>query len=64
MEDFVIYYSTNAKTGEVTETIHYLTDEEKAEYATLISQETLAADPVEKLKQFLATNPDVAAILN
>lgn len=30
--DYVIFYSTNAVTGEVTETKHYLTDEEKAYY--------------------------------
>jgi hypothetical protein len=33
MEDFVIFYSTDAKTGVVTETKHYLTPEEKTEYA-------------------------------
>jgi len=30
--DYVIFYSTDAQTGEVTETKHYLTPEEVAEY--------------------------------
>lgn len=31
MSDFITFLSTNAVTGEVTETVHYLTPEEKAD---------------------------------
>ena len=38
MDDYVIFYSTDANTGEVAETKHYLTESEKAEIKAKIKQ--------------------------
>ena len=55
---------TDATTGE-TKHIPF-TPEEAAEHLARAAAEQAAAtaDPVDKLKEFLAANPDVAAILS
>ena len=50
---------TDAVTGEVT--IVPFTEEEILQYQ---SEAVVEKDPVEKLKEFLLANPDVANILN
>lgn len=51
---------TNAVTGEVT--VIPFTEEEVLAYQA--EAESSEKDPVEKLKEFLLANPDVANILN
>lgn len=59
----VIY---NVETGEQTKVA--FTPEEIAEHEANMEKQAelnaIQADPVEKLKQFLVTNPDVANLLN
>lgn len=54
----------NVITGEITE--HELTAEEIAALPIpeLVTKPDPIVDPVDKLKQFLASNPDVASLLN
>ena len=53
---------TDATTGE-TKRIPFTPEEASAYMGEAAAEQAAAVDPVDKLKAFLAANPDVAAIL-
>jgi hypothetical protein len=54
---------TDATTGETT-SVPFTPEEAAAYMARAAAEQAAAVDPVDKLKAFLAANPDVAAILS
>lgn len=58
-----IHVITDARTGE-TKHIPFTPEEAAAYMAQAAAEQAAVVDPVDKLKAFLAANPDVAAILS
>ena len=58
------FIPVNLSNSDYVEYVKWLADGNTPDPADPLPEPAPALDPVEKLKQFLAANPDVAAIIN